>query len=62
MASAVVGIGRDVDEQPLVQEGEVTRLEGQFLHLLDEVVVLGVEHVVDAVRPMFSLPRPSPVM
>ena len=39
--------GRDVDEQPLVQEGKVTRGQGEFLHLLDEVVVLGVEHVVD---------------
>ena len=39
--------GRDVYEQPLVQEGKVTRGQGEFLHLLDEVVVLGVEHVVD---------------
>ena len=38
---------RDRDEQPLVQEGEVAAREGQLLDLLDEVVVLGVEDVVD---------------
>ena len=35
-----------VDAQPLVQEGEVVRLERPLLDLLDHVVVFRVEHVV----------------
>ncbi|GJE45664.1 hypothetical protein AEGHOMDF_4864 [Methylobacterium soli] len=48
----------DVDAQPLVQEGEVTRRDRQVLDLLDHVVVLGMEDVVDGRETDILVPAP----